>query len=1156
MAILPDPSKNFINALSSFWNAFFVDADELRAYYDGVQINLGQIYLEMLQTVLGTSLKDMPLFSRYYFKYLEVSRSSLYYIEGASPSEDLYAYTPSDFTLAGIDTLTNRVLAPTATLMRQLDFVVSGGAVRFRRDVFDVDGAGTAEPLFPVRSVQEVAPATFTEPSGADWRAQGVRVGDFFRLRVLGRGSPVYTRVTGVEGSVLYLAESLPEFSQSFSSRRAMVSVMRTPYDAERVGVMLPAHPSGVAPFAPTGASGRTLPGTKTVTIASEPFYRAAWAPLTAYNEGDVVEYSAALYRAKAAHSSTTAFDPMLWVSLPGSYVFVSADENPKNSGLCRCVSTTGPILLLDRADDFTPTPTNKAVLTLVLYAGTYAAGAKPSVLLPQTFIEPGTLYVVAKRGHDAYVVAPDGTPTTLLAGYSVVEGLDYVVNYETGEITFLTGWYPPIPARANYTWAREIVSYTYITPSATLFTFDVNHTVQRMAFWGTDVQADEEGLFNNFGYLLDFRRPTSEQYRTFLRGVAQLFMLGPALERFESAMNVMAEFPVVRDDGEVLLGYDSGLAATGSAGSLIDTAQGRDGTLSASAATFSSPTANFFETDLGARLLILNGGVYDAYTVTEVLSSTTARITPAPPSSSPCVWNYQHVALTSRFRDAGGVYLFQPEDTDGTIIVSGSNYSRNNGAFRIVAVDNPTTVVLETPYGFDDETGLTWSVSRTNKQTVTTTRAAYDFPLRVAMRTDVKDPANFGYLKLRAFESLTEAFLVIDYVRDPTWWHDVVIPDDVLQLETEGTARRRVSTAFIPHVFNALDAATFGDLGMAYGVDDEATPGQQRRGPAIWFGANSVQLTYPAGVPMARNLDVGQCLLIRTPHFEGSYPILGVSSPGSGVDHTVLTLDRFPPPGAALEVPPVTLDVELPPLLYRRTVAFVMMDRFLKYHAVQIRIDKDTPVPPGFIPDVLRLVTEAKPSHTYIYLNTLTEFEDSLRVLEEPVRLDLGLPLGESLFGVDNVLRYGLTDGVRYGDAFRYVDAPSITISTTPGSVTTLPFAALSGDVEYSLVKVRFDEATRVNGGLRRPAEGVDYLVDYSSGKVAIDSLASFTAGTALLHYVYCARRIRLDTDPLDPEETRLAYGSTNPGIYRAPTQAPWQMGLVDRAVQITLGP
>ena len=1154
MAILSDPSKNFINALSSFWNAFFVDADDLRAYYDGVQINLGQIYLEMLQTVLGTSLKDMPLFSRYYFKYMEVSRSKLYYEEGAASSDDTYTYTPPDYLLADVDSLTNRVITPTATLVRRRDYDVRGGAVRFRRNLFDVDGAGTTAPLFAVKIVQEIAAAVFTDPNGGDWGAYGVKVGDYFRLRVLGSGTPVYTRVEGVDGSTLYLADKLPEFEQTFSSRRVKVNVLRTPYDAEKVGVLLPAQASTTVAFAATATDGATVPGTKGVSLAAEAYYKGAWTILTAYNAGDVVVYSSALYRAKTTHSSVAAFEPTRWVRIVGTYVYVSSAETALNCGLCRCVSSVGPVIVLDRSENFVPTLSNRVALTMVVYEGTYSADALPSIVLPQTFIEPGTLNIVAQRGHDAYALAPDGTSTFLRAGESVVEGFDYIVDYETGRIVFLTGWYPPRAARANYTWRRAVAGQVYASPAQTLFTFAVSRAVPRLALWGTDVNVDEAGLFNNFGYLLDFQRPTSEQYRAFLRGVAQLFMLGPALERFESAMNVMAEFPVVLDDGEVLLGYSDGVRASGTSGALIDTARGRDGALVAATQIFTAPTARFYDTDLGARLMVLNGDTYDAYTLTEVISSTSARVTPAPPETPACVWQYEHMALTTRFRDAGGGYLFEQEDLNATITITGSNNSRNNGSFRIVSVENPTTVVLETPYGFDDESSLDWTISRINAQTVTTTRSTYAFPLGVAVRDDVKLAANFGYLTLRAFESLTSAFLVVDYVRDPTWWHNVVIPDEVLQLNLERPVRRRVSTNFIPHVYGAIDSATFGDLGVAYGVDDEAMPGQRRRGSAIWFGGNAVQLTFPPQTPRARNLDVGQSLLIRGSGIDGCYPITRVEGPGLGVDHSLLTLDRFPPPEAAGLIPPVSLDVELPPLLYRRTVAFVMMDRFLKYHAVQIQIDKNTPVPSGFIPEVARLLAEARPSHTYVYLDSLTDFVDSLRITDDFL-LGYGPLYVEPLYGVDNTLRYGITDGVRYGDAFRYTSA-SFSVSTVPGTVTILPVVVPVGSVETSLVKLRFDAVTRVNGGLRRPAEGVDYIVDYGSGKIAILSSATFTTLTATVYYVHCVRRIRSDADPLDPAETRLIYGGANPRIHRAPLQQPWQMGLVDLTVQITLGP
>lgn len=153
MSLIPDPSRNFVNALSGFWTAFFRDVEELTAYYEGVQLNLGQIYLEMLQVILGTSLKDMPLFSRYYYKYLELRRDRLFYVEGPSPAEDTYAFAPPDLVLADVSSILNRVVAPTATLARTRDYYVTGGELRFARDLFNVDGNGATEPLFPVRTL-------------------------------------------------------------------------------------------------------------------------------------------------------------------------------------------------------------------------------------------------------------------------------------------------------------------------------------------------------------------------------------------------------------------------------------------------------------------------------------------------------------------------------------------------------------------------------------------------------------------------------------------------------------------------------------------------------------------------------------------------------------------------------------------------------------------------------------------------------------------------------------------------------------------------------------------------------------------------------------------------------------------------------------------
>jgi hypothetical protein len=428
----------------------------------------------------------------------------------------------------------------------------------------------------------------------------------------------------------------------------------------------------------------------------------------------------------------------------------------------------------------------------------------------------------------------------------------------------------------------------------------------------------------------------------------------------------------------------------------------------------------------------------------------------------------------------------------------------------------------------------------------VTTSRATYDFPLLVPMRADVVASASLNTLVFRAFEALTEAFQVITYLEDPTWWHNVVIPAAILQLSTDSFGRRRVTPQLVEHVHAALDGAVFGDFGLAYGVDDEGQPGTARAGSATWYGSNSVVLSYATGVPVARPRDVGSYLVISTPGFLGSFQILGMSTDG-----LTLTLDRFPPPEASGLVPPVSLSVELPPLLYRRTVAFVMMDRFLKYNAIRLSIDKSVSLSPELLGDVTRLVNEAKPSHTYIYLDAMTDFVDEVR-LSEVFSYAVGAELGDALYGVQNTLVYGPPGLARYGDAFNFVET-STTISGTPGTYT-LPVVLPAGTSPVAtLVKVRFDPAVMI--GSRRPAEDVDYTVDYVAHTVTITS-GSFPVGPNTVNYVYCARRLVTDSDVLTSGETRLCHAGSDPTVWRAATQGADQFGIIDRAVQITLGP
>jgi hypothetical protein len=168
-------------------------------------------------------------------------------------------------------------------------------------------------------------------------------------------------------------------------------------------------------------------------------------------------------------------------------------------------------------------------------------SGVPLSATLAHTRIDQGSVRVFAK--------APGGN--------DVVEGVDYTINYEHGKIYALTAWLGfPGAYGIDYTW-REEVYPTVGTPPLTSSTGVVvasttTARVLQIAGWCPDASVDRRTLANNFGAFIGREEASSEAYRAFLEGIFQLYILGPVLERVESALNVVLNLPVVRDDGEV----------------------------------------------------------------------------------------------------------------------------------------------------------------------------------------------------------------------------------------------------------------------------------------------------------------------------------------------------------------------------------------------------------------------------------------------------------------------------------------------------------------------------------------------------------------------------------------------------------------------------
>jgi hypothetical protein len=181
------------------------------------------------------------------------------------------------------------------------------------------------------------------------------------------------------------------------------------------------------------------------------------------------------------------------------------------------------------------------------------------------------------------------------------------------------------------------------LLPRGTFETSNVTAFIQETSFWAPDALVDRFHLYNTFGYLINRYEVSSESYRSLIRGIFQLFMLGPTLERFESAINIIAGFPTVRDDGEILLDYVTGSTQSGS-----------DGVLDGTTRTFSAASAAFTQESEYGYIYISTGlNENKLYKIIAVLSSTQVLLDSTITTDSAVAWEFsstgQHTVTTSR---------------------------------------------------------------------------------------------------------------------------------------------------------------------------------------------------------------------------------------------------------------------------------------------------------------------------------------------------------------------------------------------------------------------------------------------------------------------------------------------------------------------------
>jgi hypothetical protein len=108
----------------------FKDKEVLEHLYSATDQLMSQLYMNLLEVLLANSLKDVPVFSKEYWKLLTFNSSHVI-IEGTE-----YRFPLVD-KIRGMRFMYNRIFEPSIILESQMDYRVSGDYIYFSKNIFD-----------------------------------------------------------------------------------------------------------------------------------------------------------------------------------------------------------------------------------------------------------------------------------------------------------------------------------------------------------------------------------------------------------------------------------------------------------------------------------------------------------------------------------------------------------------------------------------------------------------------------------------------------------------------------------------------------------------------------------------------------------------------------------------------------------------------------------------------------------------------------------------------------------------------------------------------------------------------------------------------------------------------------------------------------------
>jgi hypothetical protein len=467
---------------------------------------------------------------------------------------------------------------------------------------------------------------------------------------------------------------------------------------------------------------------------------------------------------------------------------------------------------------------------------------------------------------------------------------------------------------------------------------------VREMALWAVDAMVDDARLYTVYGHYFGAQRFSSESYRSFIRGLMQLYVFGPVVDRIESALNVIAGLPVIRDDGETLLAYNNGLDDAAADGSVTGN-------------TFTSASAAFEMSDVGGFIQIVdadnavNLGTFQVITVVNSTTVTLGNLVSFT-AETDVTWEFSRTDLQTVTTDRT-VYEFPRRVPMRSDVVDPANF----GSLTFHSFEALTTAAIVTDYIKDPE----WWIDVTLPQAIINRESpAQRTPSPQLLPNIVGPVGEFNIGDPGFYISASEDGEPVGHaeLRSGLVPVDVVLSVPETLTVTYGTAGALQSSTctFPPWTYISLD--------HYLEILNEHTH---------WTGGALPQVTFTAdgiGGITAKTVDMGPDVSLTITQTVGIPFPTGTATGFVGRHHRA---------------------------------AFILMDRFLKTHILSVSLNANIDLSGALIQDMQKVLLDVKPAHVALFFQPLTRFKELITISDTLAEVKAKMATGPDFFTLEN---------------------------------------------------------------------------------------------------------------------------------------------------------